>query len=123
MLERRLRGCSILVVEDEYLLADELTTELRALEARVLGPVGTIDAAFALVRSGQPIDAAVIDVNLGGEMAFPLADLLIERSIPFLFTTGYDESVIPNRFAGVVRLEKPLNTGEIAEAVARIFLD
>src|SRR5262245_13179074 len=103
MPERTLRGCCILVVEDEYLLADALRIELNAAEANVLGPVGTVKAALSLIRSGQRLDGAILDINLGGQMAFAVADLLIECSVPFVFTTGYDQSAIPERFATIVR--------------------
>ncbi len=55
----------------------------------VLGPVPSVAAALALLAAGTPPDAAILDVKLGGEMAFPVAEALRARSIPFMFTTGY----------------------------------
>ena len=119
MPERTLRHCRILVVEDEYLLANELGTELGDAGAVVLGPVGDVEEALDLVRSEPTIDGGILDVNLGGEMIFPVADLLIERGVPLVFTTGYDESVIPTRFAGIVRCEKPINIKRVTQAIGR----
>ena len=119
MAERRLAGCRILVVEDEYLLADELRSELADAGAVVLGPVGTLGDAVDLILSGQPIDGAVLDVNLHGEMAFPAADLLVERGLPLVFTTGYEESVIPARFAAIPRCEKPVKAARVAQAIGQ----
>lgn len=119
MADHTLRSCRVLVVEDEYMLADELRMELDDAEAIVLGPVGTIEDALELIDSEDRIDGAVLDVNLHGEMAFPIADLLRERSVPFVFTTGYDESVIPVRFGEVVRCEKPVNIAKITKAIGR----
>lgn len=121
MPERTLRGCRILVVEDEYLLADELRTELDEAGAIVLGPAGALDDALALIRSEQEIDGAVLDVNLAGEPVYPAADLLMERQVPLVFTTGYDASALPSRFGQVVRCEKPINMKLIARAIGRVI--
>jgi DNA-binding response OmpR family regulator len=121
MAERSIRNCRILVVEDEYMLADELRTELGRAEAIVLGPAATVEDALALIASGQSIDGAILDVNLRGKMAFTVADLLLRQHVPFVFTTGYDESAIPTRFAGIVRCEKPLPTAKIVKALADVI--
>ena len=121
MPEHTLRDRRILVVEDEYFLADELQTELRDAGAVVLGPIGTLEQALHSIRSDQQIDGAILDLSLQGEMVFPAADLLIERNVPFVFTTGYDESEIPSRFASVVRCEKPIDLTKIVHAVGRII--
>lgn len=121
MPDRTLRDCRVLVVEDEYMLADELRTELGDADAIVLGPVGNLDDAVDLIRSEQHIDGGILDVNLSGELVFPAADLLIERGVPFVFTTGYDESIIPSRFANVVRCEKPINIKRVTQAIGRVI--
>lgn len=121
MTDSTIRDCRVLVVEDEYMLATELEMELLDAGAIVLGPIGTIEEAVDLVRFEQEIDGAILDVNLGGEMVFPVADLLIERGVPFVFTTGYDESIIPPNFKHVVRCEKPINITRITQAIGRII--
>jgi DNA-binding NtrC family response regulator len=117
MPEPTLRGCRILVVEDEYMLADELRRELNDAGAVVLGPVGSVETALDAIRTEEVIDGAIVDINLRGEMAFAVADALIERGVPFAFTTGYDESALPTRFSQIVRCEKPVNLARFVQAV------
>jgi len=121
MTQSGLAGCHILLVEDEYMLADEMNGELVDQGAVVVGPVGTLDQALALVRNAPRVDGAVLDLNLGGEPAFPVADLLIERRIPMIFTTGYDASTIPARFSDVPRCEKPVSMDRIRRALAGVL--
>lgn len=121
MPDRTLRDCRVLIVEDEYMLADELETELAGAGATVLGPVGTIEDAVAIIEAEADMDGAILDANLRGEMVFPAADLLLERDVPFVFTTGYDASVIPVRFEHIVRCEKPINMKRVAQAIGRVI--
>lgn len=121
MPDRTLSGCRVLVVEDEYMLADELATELDDAGATVLGPVGTIENAIALLQEEEHIDGVVLDVNLRGEMVFPVADLLVERGVPFVFTTGYDASTVTPRFEHIVRCEKPINMKRVTKAIGRVI--
>ncbi|MBD8678349.1 response regulator [Sphingomonas sp. CFBP 13720] len=113
MSERQLEGCRILVVEDEYLIADDLRLALIDAGADVLGPVPTVTAAQSVLAAESRIDAALLDINLGGTMVFDLADALEARSVPFVFATGYDESAIPERFSAVPRLEKPVKARNV----------
>lgn len=111
---RSFKGCRILVVEDEYIMAADLKDELTDLGAEVLGPVPSLERAFELLdahaaQEAEP-HAAILDVNLGGEMSFPLADALRERGVPFLFATGYDNPSIPENYCGVPRCKKPFAT-------------
>jgi CheY-like chemotaxis protein len=117
MTDRRLEGRRILVVEDEFLLADDLAQSLTEFGAVVLGPVRTVSAALELIATETELDAALLDVNLGREKVFAVADALQARDVPFCFTTGYESSSIPERFATVTRFEKPLD----ADAVTRVI--
>ena len=119
MADRRLRACRILVVEDEYLLADELAQELADAGAEVLGPAPTIELALAALAEKAAPDGAILDVNLGGVPVFPLADTLIERGVPLIFTTGYDPDTLPERFANVPKCGKPINVARITAAIER----
>ena len=112
-----LRDRRILVAEDEYYLADELGSSLVSAGAVLLGPVGTLEEALAVIESGEPIEAAVLAVNLGGKSAFPAAERLMERGVPLVFTTGYDEASIPPRFRDVVRCEKPFHMASLVRAL------
>ncbi len=102
----------ILIVEDEYYLADDLAQQLRAEGAEVVGPVGTLTDAMAQLASARP-DFAVVDMNLHGDMAFPIADRLAEEGVPFLIATGYNSASLPERFAGRPRVEKPFNPDDV----------
>lgn len=121
MFEKPLSGCRVLVVEDEYMIADELQIELGSVGATVLGPVGTVEEALALIAREHHIDGAVLDVNLRGEMGFPVADLLVERGVPFVLTTGYDASSIPARFGEIARCEKPVNMKRVTQAIGQVI--
>lgn len=107
----------MLVVEDEYLIADELVKELRGSGAEVIGPVPTLDRAIALATMERGIDAAVLDINLRGQLVYPLVDVLSARGLLIVFATGYDAGVIPAEYAGFARCEKPVTAGAITEAL------
>ena len=115
-----LRGRRVLVVEDEYLLADDLREALEAAGAEVVGPVGTVTEALDLLARGPAPDAALLDVNLQGEMVYPVADALRARGLPFVFTTGYDAQAIPQAYADVPRAEKPVELQQVAKALVRL---
>jgi CheY-like chemotaxis protein len=112
-----LTGRTILVAEDETIVAAEIAFAFEDAGARVVGPVATVEAALRLIEGGAVIDCAVIDLNLKGEMAFPIADALRQRGVRFVFSTGYHDPVLPARFADVIVVEKPLLPVKIAEAL------
>lgn len=114
-----LAGRRVLVVEDEYFIADELAENLRNLGADVVGPVANRTDALVCLRQGG-LDLAIIDLNLSGEPSFVIADALAERGIPFVFATGYDEEAIPEQYRHVPRWEKPFDAAVLAEAMAAI---
>ena len=107
----------VLLVEDEYFIAVELHRALEARGAVVVGPAATVRDALALIAKAGPLDGAVLDINLRGEMAYPVADALLMRGVPFVFTTGYDEAMIPPRFTGIACCEKPASPLKIADAL------
>jgi len=103
-----LNGRRVLVVEDEILISMMLQDTLLGLGLDVVGPVNNMASAVATVN-GEPLDGAILDLNLGGNLIYPLADMLIEREIPFVFLTGYDRSKVPPRYASVPVLHKPVS--------------
>jgi ActR/RegA family two-component response regulator len=115
-----LRGARILIVEDEYYLAQDLADALTHRGVDVLGPVGTVEEASEAVRRAD-FDCAIVDMNLRGDMAFPIADQLREAGIPFLIATGYNSASLPDRFADVPRVEKPSDSAVLIEAISPLL--
>lgn len=109
-------GRRILIVEDEYLLADETRYQLEQLGAIVAGPTGQIDVALQLIDDEQ-VDAAILDIHLDGELVFPVAERLLTLNIEFVFASGYDALILPERFRGFVLNEKPIDLENIARAL------
>jgi CheY-like chemotaxis protein len=114
-----LQGRLILVVEDDFLIGYDFATSLEGLGAKVLGPVGSVDDALDLLLETVKVDAAVLDLNLGGELSYPVADALAERGIPFVFTTGYDKAKIAARFSAVTHCEKPVDISKVVQALLK----
>lgn len=120
MGSQQLAGSRLLVVENEYYLADDARSVLCDEGAEVLGPVATVAEASVLIENSASIQAVLLDVNLRGEMAFEVADALQGRGIPFAFVTGYDRTALPERFATVPRLEKPVNPAQLIKFFAKL---
>jgi DNA-binding NtrC family response regulator len=109
-------GKRVLVVEDEYLLADETRARLQRLGATVVGPTNDVEKALHLILE-QKVDVAILDIYLDGELVFPVADKLEELAIPYVFATGHDSSIVPALFTGYVLSEKPIDLENIAKAL------
>jgi CheY-like chemotaxis protein len=119
--EPALSGCRVLVIEDEYFLADDMAKMLRSRGAEVVGPVGDIEDALELLHS-QSFHMAVLDINLKNKMIYPVADELRARAVPFIFVSGYDAVVIPEDYRDVVLLRKPLDEAAVATALNELAL-
>lgn len=111
-----LQGRRILVVEDEYLIADDMRRALSMAGAEVLGPAPTVDEAIALIETSD-VDLAVLDVNLGGSPVWPVADMLTARGVPFVLTTGYDAVALPSAYLRTPRCEKPVDMRQVERAL------
>ena len=111
-----LDGCRVLVVEDDYLLADDLKKELEAHGTKVVGPIANLGAAQDQVSRGG-FDVAVINVRLGNELTWSIADELMLGKIPLVFVTGYAAGGIPERFRHIVRWEKPCDMSKLTEDI------
>ena len=113
-----LRGRRLLLVEDEYMIAADLALSLEHYGVEVVGPAGSVEDALALIEADRAIDAAVLDINLGGERVYPVAEALVRRGVPFVFATGYDAWAVPPAYAEAPRCEKPVDVGALARLLA-----
>jgi CheY-like chemotaxis protein len=112
-----IRGRRILVVEDEYLIALDLAQRLEDLGAMVIGPAARADDAIRLLTVDPQIDAAVLDVHLGGENVYRVAERLRAQGVRFVFATGYRGEAISREYADVQRLEKPIDIRALVVAL------
>jgi len=107
-----LRGLKVLVVEDEALVAMLIEDMLSDLGCEVLGPAGSVRAALELLGRETP-DAAILDVNLGGEPVYPVAEALRAAGVPFVLATGYGQAGVAEAFREALVLQKPFEQGEL----------
>jgi DNA-binding LytR/AlgR family response regulator len=112
-----LAGRRILVVEDEYLVAADVAERLEEEGAIVVGPARSCVDALALVDRVS-VDAAVLDINLGAEPAYPIAEALRAARVPFVFASGYDEVAIATEYVDVPRCQKPIDHEALAKLLA-----
>jgi two-component sensor histidine kinase len=110
-------GTQILLVEDEALIGTMFKDFLTELGYQPLGPIADLAEALAVAESAE-IRGAILDVNLGKERTYPVADILAARSIPFIFVTGYNPADVERRFAAVPILEKPIDTATLRQLFA-----
>jgi PAS domain S-box-containing protein len=108
----------VLLVEDEALVAMMIQETLVEFGFQVVGPVSTASEALAAARDGH-FDAAVLDINLGDNLAYGVADILEKRDVPFVFLTGYDTESIESRFNGIPILQKPIERKALQKIFAR----
>lgn len=110
------QGRRVLIVEDDYFVATELANEFRAANAEVIGPCASLAEATLLAGTSH---MAVLDVDLKGQMVFPLADRMLRDGVPFVFYTGFDQPLLPPRFADVVCINKPMSPQATVQVLAR----
>jgi CheY-like chemotaxis protein len=116
---RSFAGLRVLVVEDEMMVSMLIEDMLADLGCTIVGPASRLDEAMELARDGA-IDCAVLDVNLGGQPIFPLADLLRERGRPFAFATGYGDAGLRDVDRGSPVLQKPFREGDLARVLGEL---
>ena len=108
-------GGHVMVVEDEALVAMMMGDIVEKLGFSVLGPFNDLSTALR-AASTREFAAAVLDINLAGELVYPLADVLSERGVPFIFVTGYNSDHIDERFSDVPVLQKPVQIADLKGA-------
>jgi DNA-binding LytR/AlgR family response regulator len=116
-----LAGRRVLIVEDQFLIADEMRRSVIALGGEAIGPCPSVTAARQSVGEQTP-DVAFLDVNLRGENVFAFADELARLKVPFAFATGYDSWMIPPAYRDLPRMQKPVSPTALQEAIALLKL-
>jgi DNA-binding response OmpR family regulator len=116
-----LRGRRVLIVEDEMLVAMELESMLKQQGCSVLGPAPTVARALALLDHERP-EAALLDLNLNGEPAIPVAAALSAHGVPFVLVTGFGQMQSQEpELQGAPRVDKPVDGGELVRTLARVL--
>jgi DNA-binding response OmpR family regulator len=114
-------GLRILLVEDDLLIAMDMEDALRDLGCEIVGPYGRLSDAIDAARE-EPVDGAIIDLNLRGELSFPLIEALRTRSVPCLLCSGYaDLPEMRNQLSGIPKLTKPCNHEALIAAMRAVF--
>lgn len=119
-MTERLAGQRILIVEDEVILAWALQDMLASYGCVVVGPAAGVAEALDLIGR-ETIDAAVLDVNLNREKCYPVADALVRRGLPFVFSTAYSADSIEEGYRHHPSVQKPHSAPELAEALADLL--
>lgn len=112
-----LSGRRVLVVEDESLVAMLLEMILEDMGCTPVGPASNVDEGEAIARDTVDLDAALLDVNLAGRQVFPVAAVLKARGVPFVFSTGYGESGLPDEWRGNPTIQKPFTEAAVRDAL------
>lgn len=113
-------GRRVLVVEDEMTIVLVIEQALQELGAELVGPTAHLDTALRLARE-EPIDAALLDINVRGGKSYGVADLLSARGIPFAFCSGYGDWSVEMRHRDRPRLTKPFVDGDVETVVLTLL--
>jgi DNA-binding response OmpR family regulator len=117
-----LQGRRILVVEDDYLVAQIVIDYLEEAGATVSGPIGVVDEVIAFIEANEgKFEGVVLDVNLHGKKTYSVADALSEKKIAFVFTTGYGIEALAEDYRVYPRCEKPFNEHVLVSTLAKII--
>jgi DNA-binding response OmpR family regulator len=115
------RQSRILIVEDEWLLASELARRLTRAGYDILGPAPSIEDAYALLGESRP-DAAILDVQLDGDVTFSIAGLLDQANVPLMFLSGHPTSDFPDELAGRIVLPKPADWEKVLQKLRKMLV-
>ena len=109
--------CNVLVVEDDFMVALLVADNLAELGFKQISQSSTVAKALAWLK-GNTADVAILDVNLGREFSYPIAEQLVARSVPFVFATGYADTALPETWRDRPMLNKPFSLVEMKVALA-----
>jgi CheY-like chemotaxis protein len=118
---RRVVGLRVLLVEDENLVALLLEDMLAELGHTVIGPVARLTKALEMTQS-EPIDVAILDVNINGEEAYPITEALAARDVPFIFSTGYGDKSLRAPYRARPALQKPFRRADLQKLFAEVVV-
>lgn len=119
-----LQGRRILIVEDDYLIAQIVSALLEEAGADVVGPIGSVDEAISFIEGeGAALDGAILDVNLHGRKSYPVADVLAARDVAFIFATGYGADAVEGGYHRYPRCEKPFTQKALMTALTAALKD
>ena len=113
-------GKRILIVEDEFFIALVVEEALQSAGYVTVGPIATLSKAIVAADTAE-FDAAVLDINLNGEMAYPVAEKLLARGKRLVFTTGYGLHDMPARFRSLPVVAKPFLANRLVDAISKIL--
>jgi len=109
-------GLRVLLVEDEFMVALLLETELAAIGCKIIGPVGRLDRALEIAQR-EAVDVAILDVNVNGNEVYPVAEALAARGIPFVFVSGYGRQGLRAPYGDRPTLQKPFQIGNLVAVI------
>lgn len=113
----KLNGVRVLIVEDEPLVAILLEDMLGEFGCEIAGPAYSLEEAIAAARSEDPVDLAILDVNLRGAPVYPVAEVLVERSIRFVFASGYGTEGVDEKWRDWLSLPKPFTAQDVVRVL------
>lgn len=116
---RSLAGVRVLLIEDEMMVAMLIEEALQELGCKVVGPISRLENA-ALTLDAERFDCALLDINLRGEVVYPVAEQLTRLGVPFGFVTGYGTADLDASFANRPVLHKPFAVDELVAVLARL---
>lgn len=117
---RMLKGLRVLVVEDVGMVAMALKSMLEEIGCEVVGMAARLREAEEMARR-EKLDGVLLDLNLGGQFAYPVADILKERDIPFIIMSGYDAGQLHPGFAGLPNMQKPFEREGLEAMILVVF--
>jgi CheY-like chemotaxis protein len=113
------QGLRVIVIEDDSLICLLFEDMLVDLGCKVVGTACDFKRATELAQGDESVDVAILDVNIGGQLVFPVADILSRRGIPFLFATGMGAGGLPADWQGHCSVSKPMTMASLADALGR----
>jgi DNA-binding response OmpR family regulator len=113
-------GLRVLLVEDEFMVALLLETELAAIGCEIIGPIGRLDKALEMAQR-EAVDVAILDVNVNGNEVYPVAEALAARGIPFVFVSGYGRQGLRAPWGDRPTLQKPFRIDDLVAVIEETY--